>query len=107
MNRQDIYLQALSDYMATRDNYTVDTMVERCTGLGFCYYFQERIGGRSFYSEMDELLPELHSVLVKYANNACGSSVPYSKHGLEYVERRIEMLKQALAMLEQEAVSHG
>ena len=102
MNRQDIYLQALSDYMATRDNYTVDTMVERCTGLGFCYYFQERIGGESFYSEMDELLPELHKVLVSR-----GGQVPYSKHGLEYVERRISMLKQALAMMEQEAVSHG
>lgn len=103
MTREQVYLRALADYEKTRDNYSVETMTELNTFAGFCCYFKHLLDGGvsdDMYFNMRRRLPELDLLVLDAEQEFISKQIPDAVRGVEWVEMRIELLKQALELME-------
>ncbi|MBU6325042.1 MAG: hypothetical protein KJS92_06090 [Bacteroidetes bacterium] len=101
MERLDIYLDMLHDYMFTRDHYSIDTMCERDTGIGFCWYIHLNVDEFKdlIYKDFAACLPELHEMIQAYYRKFNVNELPNGSKGLKVIKMRIILIKGAIHLM--------
>ena len=101
MERLDIYLDMLHDYMHTRDHYNFRTMHERNTGAGFSWYIHVNVEAfrAEIYEDFGACLPELHLIVEAYNRKNNLEELPKGCEGIKIINLRIAMIKKAIELL--------
>lgn len=101
MERLDIYLDMLHDYMLTRDHYSIDTMNKLKTGDGFCWYMHKNADEfkNLIYADFKACLPELHEMIQIYCRKYNIKELPSGSKSLKVIRIRIILIKCAIHLM--------
>ncbi|MEY3984333.1 MAG: hypothetical protein RL160_1892 [Bacteroidota bacterium] len=98
MERLNIYLEMLHDYMHTRDHYSFWTMEEYATLNDFDWYLSH--SNRNFHAaSVVHQLPELAFLNDLYGMCSLRGSIADGVAGIEHINTRIALLVEAIELL--------
>jgi hypothetical protein len=107
MDRLNIYLEMLHDYVLTRDHYNFWTMEEYATLNDFDWYLTH--SNREFDAEkchnLADALPELAFLNELYGICSLRGRIEAGVTGIEHINTRILVLKEAIELLLRESGS--
>jgi hypothetical protein len=107
IERLNIYLEMLHDYVHTRDHYSFWTMEEYATLNDFDWYLSHRNHepGEGNYHNLDAALPELAFLNELHDMCCLRGKIADGVAGIEHINTRIALLIEAIELLLKECDS--